>query len=391
MKKILDFLIIFLLAFLIVGMFNKKEQKPITNWWIVLTTNQTSYSIPPSVKLNIKNLTNKQVNFNTCKDILLKSNTWLISFSGSSICKDVKLLPQKTYTIDYASEYKKLNNAWKYYFSAEFWTNPIASFDLENRWVISKIFIAFVYEPILNLIYFLISISWYSLGWWIIIITIIVRLILLHPQHKMMLSQRKMQAIQPKIKELQEKYKWQQAILGQKLMALYKEEWVNPMWSCGFMFIQMPILLVLYHVILEIRDPVNYYYLYSFLDKFDITKISSNFYWIELFKTWHDDIVQGIILALVVGVLQFIQAKLSLVNKSKQTQKWAIIEKKKDWFASMMPDPDVMNKFMLYGMPAMVAIFTFNFFAWLGLYWWMSTLFMIIQQLVVNKVLKKEK
>ncbi len=35
-------------------------------------------------------------------------------------------------------------------------------------------------------------------------------------------------------------------------MALYKEEKVNPMWSCGFMLIQMPILLVLYHVILEI-------------------------------------------------------------------------------------------------------------------------------------------
>jgi hypothetical protein len=50
----------------------------------------------------------------------------------------------------------------------------------------------------------------------------------------------------------------------------------------------MPILFVLYRVILEIRDPSNAYYLYSFLEKFEISKISSNFYGIELFKTGMD-------------------------------------------------------------------------------------------------------
>jgi YidC/Oxa1 family membrane protein insertase len=54
---------------------------------------------------------------------------------------------------------------------------------------------------------FLLEITNYSLGWAIIIITIIIRCILLVPQHKMMLSQAKMQKIQPKIKEIQEKYK----------------------------------------------------------------------------------------------------------------------------------------------------------------------------------------
>jgi len=61
-------------------------------------------------------------------------------------------------------------------------------------------------------------------------------------------------------------------------MALYKEEKVNPMGSCGFLLIQMPILFVLYYVILEIIDPANSYYLYSFLEKFDIHNISSNFF-----------------------------------------------------------------------------------------------------------------
>jgi len=206
-----------------------------------------------------------------------------------------------------------------------------------------------------------------------------------------MVSQKKLQAVQPKIKEIQDKYKGQQAVLGQKLMALYKEEKVNPMWSCGFMLIQMPILFVLYRVILEVRDPANAYYLYSFLQDFEIDKINHIFFWMDLFKTGLDLPIQWIILSLIVAGLQFIQIKLSLADKAKQTKKWAIIEKKKDWFAAMMPDADVMNKFMLYWMPLMVWVFTFTFFAGLGIYWGISTSFMIVQQLIVNKILNKNK
>ena len=392
MKKIIDFIIIFLLVFLIVGIFNKKEQKPITNGWIVLSTNKSNYSIPASIKLNIKNLTAKKVKFNTCKNISLKSNIWTIDFLKSHICKNIELEPWKTTTINYASEYKKLENAWKYIFSAKIWNKEsITSFELENRWTFSKIFIYFIYQPILNLIDFLILITGYSLGWWIIIITIFIRLLLLHPQHKMMISQKKLQAIQPKIKEIQEKHKGQQAILWQKLMALYKEEKVNPMWSCGFMLIQMPILFVLYRVILEIRDPANSYYIYDFLKNFEIEKINHLFFWIDLFKTGLQAPIQWVILAVIVAALQFIQIKLSLADKAKQTKKGAIIEKKKDWFAAMMPDADVMNKFMQFWMPLMVWFFTFTFFAGLGIYWGISTSFMIVQQLVVNKILKKKK
>jgi len=55
----------------------------------------------------------------------------------------------------------------------------------------------------------------------------------------------------------------------------------------------------------------------------------------------------------------------------------------------MMPDPEMINKFMLYGMPAMVWVFTYTFFAWIGIYWWISTWFMLVQQIIVNKILKK--
>jgi len=93
-----------------------------------------------------------------------------------------------------------------------------------------------------------------------------------------MISQARMQKIQPKIKEIQEKYKGNNQMLGVELMKLYKEEKVNPMGSCGLLLIQMPILIVIYNVIVGIQNSSNTYYLYSFLNDYNMGSISSNFY-----------------------------------------------------------------------------------------------------------------
>ena len=82
-----------------------------------------------------------------------------------------------------------------------------------------------VYEPIYNLFVALLTgIPGHSLGWAIIIITLIIRLILLVPQQHMLESQKKLQKVQPKIKAIQKEYKDDQAVLGQKMMELYKKE-----------------------------------------------------------------------------------------------------------------------------------------------------------------------
>jgi YidC/Oxa1 family membrane protein insertase len=243
------------------------------------------------------------------------------------------------------------------------------------------------YAPVYNLMIFLLSLFNWVFWWAIITITIIIRLALLWPQQKMMMSQRKLQAIQPKIKEIQEKYKWQQQVLGVKLMELYKTEKVNPMWSCGFLIIQMPILLVIYHIILSIKDPSNFFYTYSFLSDFNLSSIDYNFFGLNLLWSWW---VAWVILAISVATIQFFQIKLSLAGKA-QDKKWIVLEKKKwnEWYSQFMPDPEVMNKFMLYWMPAMVWVFTYTLFAWIGIYWGISTLFMLVQQFIVNKKMQK--
>ena len=387
MKKFLDILLIVLLTVLIINLFGDKNER-IINHTLSFEFDDNDYTIPASVLVNVVNNTTWSIDFNTCDDIK-------ITYSGEDLlftwafCKDITLTTLSWTVIDYSSEYNLFKHTWKYNLSVNFDDKEyFDQFELENSGSIKKLFVGLFYAPMYNLMIFLLnSFSW--VFWWAIItITAIIRIVLLWPQHKMMVSQKKLQAVQPKIKEIQEKYKWQQQILWMKLMELYKKEKVNPMWSCGFLLIQMPILLVIYNIILSIKDPSNFFYTYSFLANFDLNSINYNFYGLDLLWSWG---LAWLGLWLTVAIIQFIQIKLSLASKEADNKKWVVLEKKKwnEWYSQFMPDPAVMNKFMLYWMPAMVWVFTYTLFAWVGLYWGISTLFMLFQQLIVNKILQK--
>ncbi len=101
----------------------------------------------------------------------------------------------------------------------------IATLSMSQPGAFRSFLTAVVYEPIYNLfVALLIFLPGHSLGWAILIITLIVRLILLVPQHHMLQSQKKLQMIQPKIKALQSQYKDDQAKLGMEMIELYKKE-----------------------------------------------------------------------------------------------------------------------------------------------------------------------
>ena len=63
-------------------------------------------------------------------------------------------------------------------------------------------------------------------------------------------SMKVMHHLQPQIKELQEKYKGDPMKLNQAMMALYKENKVNPMSGCLPMLLQVPVFIALYNVLL---------------------------------------------------------------------------------------------------------------------------------------------
>jgi len=88
-----------------------------------------------------------------------------------------------------------------------------------------------------------------SWGIAIIVLTLIVRM-LLHPlTQKQMTSMQKMQKLQPRIKMLQEKYKDDKESLNREMMALYKENKVNPAAGCLPLLVQLPVFILLYQVL----------------------------------------------------------------------------------------------------------------------------------------------
>ena len=108
------------------------------------------------------------------------------------------------------------------------WLGPIARFLLT--------LLHFFYKLIPN----------YGIG--IILLTILVKLALYPLSYKSAVSMRKLQLVQPKMKEIRDKYKDDKQKMNTEMMALYRNEKVNPVGGCLPLLIQMPIFFALYRV-----------------------------------------------------------------------------------------------------------------------------------------------
>ena len=389
MKKYLDILIFTLLFFLLFSYFSGKQEQQ-EQRGVSFELSQKSYTVPAGVMINIQNSESEDLIFESCRDISVRFQGEVLEFP-QDLCQEYRLETGEQAEINFSSYYTLFQETGTYTFEFELWEKKwLEQTEVRYRSTLGKIFVGLFYAPTYNLLVFFIQLFWNSLWWAIVAVTVVIRILLLYPQHKMMVSQRKMQAIQPKVKKLQEKYKWDQQAMGMELMKLYKKEWVNPLGSCGLLLIQMPILIVIYNIILHITSRQNEFYLYPFLADFHTSQIEFHFFGIDLLVAGG---LTGILLALGVWLIQYIQVKLSLSFHSANTPQsdWLVLEKKKNEqeYHSLMPDPEMMNKFMLYGMPAMVMVFTYTLIAGVWVYWWISTLFAIVQQIFVNKIVKR--
>lgn len=154
------------------------------------------------------------------------------------------------------------------------------------------------------------------------------------------------------------------------------------MGSCLPLLIQMPILIGLYWVVSGISDPANFYHLYSFFQDFDPSVINSMFFGLHLEKIGG---IVGLIFALILGVTQYIQAKLSFTyNPTPKKAEKAVV--KDGETPEVALDPEMMQKMMLYMLPLMIAVSSYFFPLGVGLYWFIGTLFVIGQQWYVNKL-----
>jgi membrane protein insertase Oxa1/YidC/SpoIIIJ len=79
-------------------------------------------------------------------------------------------------------------------------------------------------------------------------------------------------------------------------------------------------------------------------------------------------------------ILQYVQMKMSFAQSARKKQQEAPKEPKKEGGSQAM-----QQKMMLYGLPLMIGVFAFQFPAAVSLYWGVSTIFAIGQQVVVNR------
>jgi len=85
----------------------------------------------------------------------------------------------------------------------------------------------------------------HNYGFSIILLTLLIRLVLFPLSRKQAISSYKMQKLQPLMTELRDKYKTNKQKLNQEMMALYKEQGVNPLAGCLPMVFQLPVFCAL--------------------------------------------------------------------------------------------------------------------------------------------------
>ncbi len=139
---------------------------------------------------------------------------------------------------------------------------------------------SFVYEPIYNTLIFIAQhITFKDVGFAVIVVTIVIRLVLSPLSKKSIVGQYKMRSLEPKIAAIKARglTKEEEA---KETFALYKTEKINPFSGCLYILIQLPILLALYRVFMHgIYQPDHLYHFLNtenlknmFLGVIDITK-----------------------------------------------------------------------------------------------------------------------
>ncbi len=196
----------------------------------------------------------------------------------------------------------------------------------------------------------------------IILLTLLVKALLIPLSKKGTESTAKMSALQPKIQEIQTKYKDDPEAQNAAVSKLYKEEGINPMGSCLPMLIQFPIFIGLYGLLNKDFSLRGAMFIPGWITDLSIP---------ETVFTLPFNIP---LLGAKIHLLPILYT-LSMIFSMKITQNST---------ASSGANKG-MTWFMSYGMPIIFFFVLYNAPSGLLVYWSMSNLLSIIQQLVINK------
>ncbi len=232
------------------------------------------------------------------------------------------------------------------------------------------------YKPMYNALIFILDIlPNHDVAIAVIILTVFIKIVLLPLSHKMFKTQILQRKVQPIISKIQEEYKDNRQMLGIKLLEVYKEHKLNPFSSILLMLIQIPIVFALYFVFYKGGLPnINTIDLYSFTPF--VNNVNHILFNVDFTKA-------NSFVGLVAALFQYAQIRLSLQNI--QTTDKPINELKPE---------EIMQKQMSFMMkwfiPVLIFIASLKVSAAVALYWIVSSVFMIIQELYFRNKYKEE-
>lgn len=236
-----------------------------------------------------------------------------------------------------------------------------------------SLFHQFVFQPIYNTLALLISvIPGGDVGFAIIAITLLVRLVLFPLSVSAIKTQIAMRGIEPELKTLREKLKDNKEELARQTMAIFKVNKINPFASFFFILLQFPIIIGLYAVLTSESKFVSFdpAVLYSFVQAPAEASL--------VFLGFIDLAEKSIILALIVAITQYIYARLMVLPQP---------EKKEGGKPSFQEDfAKSMNLQMRYVFPVLLGVIAYATSAAIALYFVVSNLFSIGQELAIRRM-----
>ncbi len=257
-----------------------------------------------------------------------------------------------------------------------------------------------------NLNWIYIGISWLLLRWhdvwgWIfhpdsdvswvlaiIFVVLTVRVILIPVVVKQIKSQRAMQVLQPRMTELRTKYKNDPQTLRVEMAKLIQEEKANPLMGCLPLLLQTPVLIGLFHV-LRCINPLSHTSQSAMVDQYGWSMeqfqsvTGAKLFGAPIAASFRSksDILHE--LGAQRGVVQIVALALvlTMVATTYITQRQMIARS-----GGAAEGPQAMvQKLMLYGIPATLLISGFIFPIGVLIYWVITNLFSMVQQFWILK------
>jgi len=231
----------------------------------------------------------------------------------------------------------------------------------------------------------------YPLGFSIIAVTILIRLVTYPLVARQIRYSKKMQELSPHIANLKKLHKGDQKKFMEEQQKLFKENGISQAAGCLPTLVQLPVLYGFYIMLSNIVKPTGQlHYINSLvLPPLKISHpLDPNFFGISLGQHPSGLLsalpILAISIPVLTGLFQFIQTKMMTPQVVKQYPSDSPKEKKEKENAGDMATQ--MQGQMLIIFPLMIAYASFNFPIGLSLYWNTSTVFGIIQQYKIGGI-----